>query len=187
MQIAERGASLMVRALGALERGALDCVPQSGDGASYARKIGKDEGRIDFSKAAREVHDLVRGLSPVPGAWFEAGPEGKRERIKVLRTALAEGAGAPGAVLDDNLTIACGEGAVRLLELQRAGKKPMRAEEFLRGFPLRRGAHVEVVVAGEQALDLVAHGGVTGTSFSRAARVILAITSPAYLDLGQPR
>jgi methionyl-tRNA formyltransferase len=132
----------MVRALGALERGALDCVAQASEGASYARKIGKDEGRIDFSKSAREVHDLVRGLSPAPGAWFEAGPEGKRERIKVVRTALAEGAGSPGAVLDDKLTIACGVGAVRLLELQRAGRKPMRADEFLRGFPLARGARL---------------------------------------------
>jgi methionyl-tRNA formyltransferase len=140
--IAERGASLMVRALGALERGALDCVAQVSEGASYARKIGKDEGRIDFSATARAVHDLVRGLSPAPGAWFETGPEGKRERIKVLRTALADGSGAPGAVLDAKLTIACGEGAVRLLELQRAGRKPMPAEEFLRGFALGRGARL---------------------------------------------
>jgi methionyl-tRNA formyltransferase len=141
-QIAERGAGLMVRALGALERGTLDCVAQTSDGASYAKKLGKDEGRIDFGKPARAVHDLVRGLSPFPGAWFEAGPEGKRERIKVLRTALAGGAGLPGVVLDDNLAVACGEGAVRLLELQRAGKKPMRADELLRGFPLARGAQL---------------------------------------------
>ena len=114
-------------------------MPQASDGASYAKKIGKGEGRIDFSRSAREVHDLVRGLSPFPGAWFEAGPDGKRERIKVLRTALAEGAGLPGAVLDDNLTIACGEGAVRLLELQRAGKRPMPAGELLRGFVLAAG------------------------------------------------
>jgi methionyl-tRNA formyltransferase len=141
-QIAERGAGLMVRALGALERGTLDCVAQTSDGASYATTLGKDEGRIDFGKPARAVHDLVRGLSPFPGAWFEAGPEGKRERIKVLRTALAGGAGLPGVVLDDNLAVACGEGAVRLLELQRAGKKPMRADELLRGFPLARGAQL---------------------------------------------
>ena len=148
MQIAERGASLMVRALGALERGRARLRAAGERGRELRPKIGKDEGRIDFGKPAREVHDLVRGLSPLPGAWFEAGPEGKRERVKVLRTALAEGAGTPGAVLDEHLTIACGDGAVRLLELQRAGKKPMRADEFLRGFPLR---------ARRSALSLRAH------------------------------
>jgi methionyl-tRNA formyltransferase len=84
----------------------------------------------------------VRGLSPSPGAWLEAGSEGRRERIRVLRTALAEGRGAPGEVLDDRLTVACGEGAVRLIELQRAGKKPMQAGEFLRGFARPPGTHL---------------------------------------------
>jgi methionyl-tRNA formyltransferase len=140
--LAGRGASLMVRALGALERGSLDCVPQERAGITYARKIDKAEARIDFTRPAREVHNLVRGLSPSPGAWLEAGSEGRRERIRVLRTALAEGRGAPGEVLDDRLTVACGEGAVRLIELQRAGKKPMQAGEFLRGFALPRGMHL---------------------------------------------
>jgi methionyl-tRNA formyltransferase len=140
--LAGRGASLMVRALGALERGSLDCVPQAGAGITYARKIDKAEARIDFTRPACEVHNLVRGLSPSPGAWLEAGSEGRRERIRVLRTALAEGRGAPGEVLDDRLTVACGEGAVRLIELQRAGKKPMQAGEFLRGFALPRGMHL---------------------------------------------
>jgi methionyl-tRNA formyltransferase len=137
--LAERGASLMVRALGALERGSLDCAPQALSGVTYAGKIDKAEARIDFAKPAREVHNLIRGLSPFPGAWFETAAGGRSERIKVLRAELAEGEGRPGEVLDDRLTVACGEGAVRFIELQRAGKTPMAASEFLRGFPLARG------------------------------------------------
>jgi methionyl-tRNA formyltransferase len=135
-ELARRGAQLMVRALSALERGTLDCQPQSEDGVTYARKIDKAEARIDFSAPAKRVHDLIRGLSPFPGAWFEVGPEGKRERIKVLRAVVADGSGEPGVALDDMLTIACGEGAVRFVELQRAGKKPMPAAEVLRGFSI---------------------------------------------------
>jgi methionyl-tRNA formyltransferase len=138
-ELARRGASLMVRALGALERGLLQCTPQPAEGATYAAKIGKAEARIDFAKPAHEVHNLIRGLSPFPGAWFEARTAGAPERIKVLRAIPAEGPGRPGEVLDDGLTVACGSGAVRLTELQRAGKKPMQAEDFLRGFPMPRG------------------------------------------------
>ena len=137
--LALRGASLMVRALGALERGSLDCAPQALSGVTYAGKIDKAEARIDFAKPAREVHNLIRGLSPFPGAWFETAAGDRRERIRVLRAELAEGKGRPGEVLDDRLTVACGEGAVRLIELQRAGKTPLRSEAFLRGFPLPRG------------------------------------------------
>jgi methionyl-tRNA formyltransferase len=137
--LAQRGASLMVRALGALERGSLQCAPQATAGVTYAAKIDKAEARIDFARPARDVHNHIRGLSPFPGAWLETGTESKRERIKVLRACLAAGEGPPGAVLDDQLTVACGEGAVRLLELQRAGKKPMGAKELLRGFPLTPG------------------------------------------------
>lgn len=140
--LAQRGASLMVRALSALERGSLDCQPQGNDGVTYAKKIDKVEARIDFTRDAREVHNLIRGLSPFPGAWFEAGPEGKRERFKVLRAQLVEGRGAPGRVLDDKLTVACGSGTVRLIELQRAGKKPMPAVEVLRGFALPPGTQL---------------------------------------------
>ena len=139
-ELARCGASLMVRALGALERGLLECTPQPGGGATYAAKIDKAEARIDFTRPSREVHNLIRGLSPLPGAWFEATAAGKVERVKVLRAGLADGSGVPGEVLDDALTVACGSGAVRLLELQRAGKKPMGAAEFLRGFPLARSA-----------------------------------------------
>ena len=138
-ELARRGASLMVRALGALERGLLECTPQPAEGATYATKIDKAEARIDFAKPAHEVHNLIRGLSPLPGAWFEAGTAGGPERIKVLRATPADGRGRPGEVLDDGLTVVCGSGAVRLTELQRAGKKPMWAKDFLRGFPVPRG------------------------------------------------
>jgi methionyl-tRNA formyltransferase len=140
--LAQRGASLMVRALSALERGSLDCTPQAADGVTYAKKIDKAEARIDFGADAGQVHNLIRGLSPFPGAWFEAGADGKRERFKVLRAIRAEGSDEPGVVLDDQLTVACGSGAVRLIELQRAGKKPMPAAEVLRGFPLPRGTRL---------------------------------------------
>ncbi len=131
------GADLMVRAIMALERGSLDFKPQPAEGATYAKKIEKGETRIDWSRPAREVHNHIRGLSPFPGAWCETG-DGLR--VKVLRSMLVEGKGAPGAVLDDALTIACAEGAVRLEDVQRAGAKAMSAEEFLRGTPLRAGA-----------------------------------------------
>jgi methionyl-tRNA formyltransferase len=140
--LAQRGASLMLRALSALERGSLDCTPQAADGVTYAKKIDKAEARIDFHANARDVHNRIRGLSPFPGAWFEAGEDGKRERIKVLRAVVVEGSGTPGTVLDDMLTIACGSGAVRLIELQRAGKTPMPAADVLRGFPLPRGTQL---------------------------------------------
>jgi methionyl-tRNA formyltransferase len=143
-ELARRGASLMVRALSALERGSLDCQPQAVEGVTYAPKIDKAEARIDFSRSAQEVHNLIRGLSPFPGAWLEVGSNGKPERIKVLRAVLAEESGKTGTVLDDKLTIACEEGAVRLVELQRAGKKPMPASEVLRGFPIPPGTSITV-------------------------------------------
>jgi methionyl-tRNA formyltransferase len=138
--LAANGAMLLVHVLSALDRGQLDCRPQAENGVTYAEKIEPGETRIDWSRPAPEVHDMIRGLSPYPGAWFEVGINGKNERIKALRSTLAEVSGAPGVVLDDYLTIACGEGAVRLTEVQRAGKKPMRSDNFLRGAPLRAGA-----------------------------------------------
>ena len=142
--LAERGAALIVRALGELEQGRLDCTPQPADGVTYAAKIDKAETRIDFARPAREVHNHVRGLSPAPGAWFQAAHEGRSERVKLLRTQLvAHTPSAPaGSVLDDALTIACAEGAVRVLEVQRPGRKPMAATEFLRGFPLGPGTRL---------------------------------------------
>jgi methionyl-tRNA formyltransferase len=142
-ELSRRGASLMLRALGALERGLLDCRPQPDEGVTYAAKIDKAEARIDFGRKAQEVHNLIRALSPFPGAWFETTAEGNGERIKVLRASLADGRGSPGELLDDRLKVACGAGAVRLLELQRAGRKPMAAGDFLRGFPLAPGARLQ--------------------------------------------
>lgn len=137
------GADLMLRALGALERGSLDCQPQSVEGVTYATKIDKAETRIDWSRPAREVHDHIRGLSPFPGAWLETGPEGgAKERLKVLKAQVCDGSGPPGTVLDEALAVACGSGAVRLLTLQRQGKRPMPAGELLRGFSLPRGARL---------------------------------------------
>jgi methionyl-tRNA formyltransferase len=139
-QLARLGADLMVRALGALERGGLALTPQPQAGVAYASKLGKDETRIDWSRPWNEVHDHIRGLSPFPGAWFEIAGERAPVRVKVLRSTRGEGSGPPGTVLDDVLTVACGEGAVRLVELQRAGRQPMESDEFLRGTPLRAGS-----------------------------------------------
>ena len=142
--LAQQGAALMVRALALMDQGNLPCAPQPGTGATYAAKIDKGETGIDFSRPARDVHNHVRGLSPFPGAWFDlTGAGGKRERIRVLRTTLAEDTGVAGVVLDKILTVACGEGAVRLLEVQRAGKRPMPAAEFLRGHPIAPGTRLQ--------------------------------------------
>jgi methionyl-tRNA formyltransferase len=131
-----RGAALMADAMDALAHGALTLTPQPSEGVTYAAKIDKAEARIDFTRPAREVLRHCHGLSPFPGAWCEAVLDGEATRLKILRCQLANGHGAPGAVLDEKLTIACGEGAIRVVELQRAGKGPMRAEDFLRGSPL---------------------------------------------------
>jgi len=134
--LARRGADLLLRALGALQRGTLELTPQDAAGITYANKIDKNETRIDWTGPWQKVHDHCRGLSPFPGAWFEFAGAG---RIKVLRTTKGAGNGKPGQVLDDRLTIACGEGSVRLLVLQRAGRQPMGTEEFVRGTPIARG------------------------------------------------
>jgi len=136
------GAKAMAEAMAKLEMGDLPLTPQSEEGVLYASKIDKGETRIDFSKPATEVDNHIRGLSPFPGAWFEADVNGKPERIKVLGSALGEGQGVPGTVIGDDLTIACGEGAVRLTRLQKAGGKPMAATEFLRGTPLAVGTRL---------------------------------------------
>jgi methionyl-tRNA formyltransferase len=135
--LARLGADLIVRALAALAKGALDTRPQPADGASYAAKIDKSEARIDWTRPAAEVHNRIRGLSPWPGAWCEMDVGGKRERLKVLRSHRIAADGAPGTVLGDTLTIACGTGAVELVEIQRAGGKAMAAGEFLRGLQRR--------------------------------------------------
>jgi len=136
------GADLMVRAMAALERGSLRLVKQSEQGVTYAAKVEKAEARIDWSKPAREVLRHIHGLSPFPGAWSEIVGGGDAARVKILRCELAKGSGEPGSVVDDQLTIACGGGAVRIIELQRAGKAPMKAAEFLRGTPLKPPARL---------------------------------------------
>jgi methionyl-tRNA formyltransferase len=141
-RLARLGADLMVRALGALERSSLTLTPQPQHGATYAGKIDKSETRIDWTRPASQVHDHIRGLSSFPGAWFEVTGKDKPLRVKVLRSSLAQGAGAPGTLLDQQFTVACGDGAVRLLELQRAGGQPMKADEFLRGATLSRGTRL---------------------------------------------
>jgi methionyl-tRNA formyltransferase len=135
-RLAPLGADLMVRALAALGRDALTLTPQPEAGVTYAAKIDKAETRVDWTRPWNEVHDHCRGLSPFPGAWCEMPTPDGPVRVKILRTTKGEGAGAPGAVLDDALTIACGTGAVRLVEVQRAGGKAMKAGEFLRGLAL---------------------------------------------------
>ena len=145
-QLSQACADLMIRAMGALERGQLVTTPQSDQGVTYAAKIDKAEARIDWSQPAQQVHDQIRGLSPFPGAWCEMqlavhAPE-KMDRVKLLQSELADGSGEPGMVLDDQLTIACGSGAVRLVRLQRAGKSAQNADEFLRGNRVASGDKV---------------------------------------------
>jgi methionyl-tRNA formyltransferase len=136
--LARLGADLMTRAIAVAERGSLALKPQPEAGVTYANKISKNETRVDWAKPSAQVHDHIRGLSPFPGAWFEIDDV----RVKALRSTKAAGKAAPGTVLDDKLTIACGDGAIRLLQVQRAGKQPMQADEFLRGTPVKAGAHV---------------------------------------------
>jgi methionyl-tRNA formyltransferase len=136
--LAKLGADLMPRALAELERGTLTLTPQPEMGVTYADKIAKDETRIDWAKPASRLHSHIRGLSPFPGAWFELDGV----RVKALRSTKGDGKGAPGTVLDDHLTIACGDGAVRLTQVQREGKKLMSAEEFLRGTKVEPGARL---------------------------------------------
>ena len=141
-RLARVGADLMARALAAAERGVLEFKPQAAAGITYAKKIEKSETRIDWSLPWKKVHDHIRGLSPNPGAWFEADAGGERVRVKAVRSTRGEGKGAPGTALDDRLTIACADGAVRLTEVQRAGHRAMAAEEFLRGTPIKAGMAV---------------------------------------------
>jgi methionyl-tRNA formyltransferase len=136
------GAQLLPRALAAVERGGAQERPQAAEGVTYARKITPAEARIDWSRPAAEVDRQIRGLSPFPGAWFEAAGDKGPVRVKALLSRLEEGEGAPGAVLDDHLLVACGpsSGALRLLTVQREGRSAQDAETFLRGFPIAGGA-----------------------------------------------
>jgi methionyl-tRNA formyltransferase len=137
--LAPLGAELMVKALAALEEGTLYCHAQHDNAATCAPKLDNKETRINWRLLAHDVHDRIRGLSPYPGAWFEIAFNGKRERVKALGSELVEGEGAAGMLLDERLTVACGEGAVRLTQVQRAGKTPVTGEAFLRGVHLAPG------------------------------------------------
>jgi methionyl-tRNA formyltransferase len=137
--MAPLGADAMLRALAALERGSLQFTPQPQAGVTYAEKIQKNETRIDWSLPWQAVHNHIRGLSPHPGAWFELADS---TRVRVRRSTKGEGSGQPGTVLDDRLTIACGSGAVRLVEVQRAGKQPMTVADFLRGTAVAKGTRL---------------------------------------------
>ena len=136
--LAAVGAKLILRALAGLANGALVPVPQPAEGVTYAKKIAKEEARLDWRAPAQALERRIRAFNPFPGAWFEA----KGERIRVL-AAVAEPRqpeAAAGTILDAALAIACGEGALRPTSLQRAGKAPVAADAFLRGFPLPPGA-----------------------------------------------
>jgi len=138
-RLAAVGADLLARTLGAVERGEAIAKPQAEEGATYAKKIRPKEARIRWDRPAAEVDRKIRGLSPFPGAWFELPTPKGPVRVKALLSRLEDGEGAPGQVLDDALLVACAQGAVRLLRVQREGKGPQDAEAFLRGAPTRAG------------------------------------------------
>lgn len=138
-KLAVVGSRILPVALAAIERGAARETPQAEDGVTYAKKIKSAEARIDWTRPAAEVDRHIRGLSPFPGAWFEAASEKGPVRVKALLSRVEAADGAPGVTLDDGLLVACGEGAVRLLKAQREGKGVQEAEVFTRGFPLKVG------------------------------------------------
>jgi methionyl-tRNA formyltransferase len=135
-ELAALGARLMVEVLA---QDHIACAAQPAEGVTYARKIEKAEARIDFTKSAVDVRNHVHGLSPFPGAWMQV----MGARVKVLLCEVADASGEPGMFIDDRLTVGCGDGAVRLLKLQREGKGAMEADAFLRGFPIARGTKVQ--------------------------------------------
>ena len=138
-RLALLGADIILPTIEGLLDGSLTPTPQSEDGVTYADKVSPEEARVDWSQDAKTVDRHIRGLSPAPGAWFHY-PGAKGEvRMKALRSELSEGQGPPGTVLDEGLTVACGDGAVRLLTIQKPGKGPMSAEDFLRGLPTTTG------------------------------------------------
>jgi len=137
-ELSRLGADLMLRSLSALERGAVTAQPQPGEGVTYAKKISKDEARIDWSRKAAEIDCLIRGLAPSPGAFTEV----KGERLKILYAMPVGGRGQPGEVITDDLTIACGDGALKLIKVQRAGKGVMEARDLLKGFALPPGTRL---------------------------------------------
>ncbi len=141
-RLAVLGADLMTRAVAAIGRGSLRFTPQPEEGVTYAAKLANADGRIDWAHPAKSVHDQIRGLSPFPGAFADIDLGKGSERLKILKAQVAAGSGAPGSLLDDTGTVACGDHAVRLLQVQRAGKAAMAADEFLRGVRLQAGARL---------------------------------------------
>lgn len=141
-RMAAAGAELLARTLDAVGRGEAVETPQAEEGVTYAKKISSREARLAWDRPGVEVDRKIRGLSPFPGAWFEAPGEKGPVRVKALLSRYEDAEGAPGELLDDELLVACGEGAVRLLRVQREGKGPQDAEVFLRGFPLKRGTRL---------------------------------------------
>ena len=141
-RLAPAGAALMVEAMESVARGKAHPRAQSEDGVTYAKKIRAAEARIRWDRTAARVDCQIRGLSPFPGAWFMAPSERGPVRVKALLSRVEDGGGEPGVALDDALLIGCGEGAVRILRAQREGRGPAEAAEFLRGFPLARGARL---------------------------------------------
>ncbi|MCY4031112.1 MAG: methionyl-tRNA formyltransferase [Hyphomicrobiales bacterium] len=143
-RLAPLAADAAVRVLEELREGRAQAKPQSGEGVCYAEKMKNSEGRIDWHLSAEELHRRIRAFTPEPGAWFEASLGGKAVRVGILRARVIEQeGGAPaGTVLGDALRVACGSGALELLELQREGRKPMEADAFLRGFSLPSGTRL---------------------------------------------
>ncbi len=148
--LAKAGAKLVVAALGGLADGSLTPRRQPDEGVTYAAKLSREEARLDWCRDAAELERQVRAFTPWPGAFTELPQGGGGERLKVLAAELAAApAGAEaGALLDDRLTVACGRGALRLLQVQRPGKRPMAAAEFLRGFPLAKGTRLPTAEPG---------------------------------------
>ncbi len=135
-QMAAQGGELIVKTLKKLqEDGQLEATTQPEDGVTYAHKLEKEEGRIDWTQSAQALERKIRAFTPWPGTWFEYGGQ----RFKILKARLSDQIGDPGTILDDQLTIACGEGALQITRLQRASKAPMELDEFLRGFDLPVG------------------------------------------------
>ncbi|MEG8099378.1 methionyl-tRNA formyltransferase [Candidatus Liberibacter brunswickensis] len=136
-------ANLMVKAMDKLEKNDLPLSPQVKDGVTYAKKISKDETRVNFFQPAENVHNHIRALSPFPGSWIEMVIGNKRERIKLLESQLLlDGKGMPGEVINSNFTIACSQGAVRIMRLQRAGGQALNIKDFLLGYPVKEGCIV---------------------------------------------
>jgi methionyl-tRNA formyltransferase len=137
-RLADLGGRLLVEALAGVAAGTLRPTPQPADGATYAKKLDRDEGRLDWTAPAAGLERMVRALNPQPGVWFEHA----RERVKVLAAEVVEATGPPGEVLDGRLAVACGEGALRPLLLQRPGRGPVGVDAFLRGYPLIPGTRL---------------------------------------------